>query len=133
MVGACNIDSSAAYSISSSSSSEDEGDRCKSKKSSKNLSGQSCFAGDGFCGMGCRSGSKKSHKSDSDSNFEEEVHDELSFLREENEELGKLLDNRNDIHRNAKKIRIELRALLEDARNQIAELETQNFDAKRLR
>jgi hypothetical protein len=48
MVGASDVDSSSAYSTSSSSSIEDEGDRRKSRKSSKNLSGLSCFARDGF-------------------------------------------------------------------------------------
>jgi hypothetical protein len=47
MVGASDVDSSSAYSSSSSSSSEDEGHRRKNKKSSKNMSGLSCFAGDG--------------------------------------------------------------------------------------
>jgi hypothetical protein len=51
MVGASDIDSSFAYSTSSSSSSEDEGDRRKGRKSSKNLSGLSCLARDGFCTM----------------------------------------------------------------------------------
>jgi hypothetical protein len=60
MVGASDVDSSSAYSTSSSSSSEDEGDRRKSRKSSKNLSGLSCFARDGFCTMVLSSGSKKS-------------------------------------------------------------------------
>jgi hypothetical protein len=60
MVGASDVDSSSAYSTSSSSSSEDEGDRSKSRKSSKNLSGLSCFARDGFCTMSLSSGSKKS-------------------------------------------------------------------------
>jgi hypothetical protein len=68
MARASDVDSSSAYSSLSSSSSEDEGDRCKNKKASKNLSGLSCFAGDGFCGLACSSGSKKSHQSDSDSN-----------------------------------------------------------------
>jgi hypothetical protein len=54
MVGASDVDSSSAYSTSSSSSSEDEGDRRKSRKSSKNLSGLSCFASDGFCTMALR-------------------------------------------------------------------------------
>jgi hypothetical protein len=49
MVGESVVDSSSAYITSSSSSSEDEGDRRKSRKSSKNLSGLSCFARDGFC------------------------------------------------------------------------------------
>jgi hypothetical protein len=51
-------------------------------------------------------------------------------LREENERLGKLLDNRDDMFREAKKMRKELRSSLEDARNRVAELETQNLDAK---
>jgi hypothetical protein len=51
-------------------------------------------------------------------------------LREENERLGKLLDDRDDMLREAKKMRKELRASLEDARNYVAELETQNLDAK---
>jgi hypothetical protein len=48
MVGASDIDSNSAYSTSSSSSSEDEGDHRKSRKSSKNLSGLSCFTRGGF-------------------------------------------------------------------------------------
>jgi hypothetical protein len=58
------------------------------------------------------------------------VRDELPFLRQENEWLGLLLDNRDDILREAKKMRKELRASLEDARTRVAELETQNLDAK---
>jgi hypothetical protein len=130
MVGASDIDSSSAYSSSSSSSSEDEGDRRKNKKASKNLSGLSCFTGDGFCGMARSSGSKKSHQSDSDSDFEDEVRDKLPFLREENECLGQLLDNHDDMLHEAKKMRKELRASLEDARNRVPELETQNLEAK---
>jgi hypothetical protein len=81
MVGASDVDSSSVYSTSSSSSSEDEGDRHKSRKSSKNLSGLSCFARDGFCTMALSSGSKKSTQSDSDSDSDDEVPDELPFLR----------------------------------------------------
>jgi hypothetical protein len=84
MVEASDIDSSSAYSSSSSSSSEDEGDRRKNKKSSKNMSGLSCYARDGFYGMVRSSGSKKSHQSNSNSDSEDEVCDELPFLREEN-------------------------------------------------
>jgi hypothetical protein len=68
MVGASDVDSSSTYSTSSSSSSENEGDHRKSRKSSKNPSGMSCFARDSFCTMALSSGSKKSTKSDSDSN-----------------------------------------------------------------
>jgi hypothetical protein len=118
MVGANDVDSSSAYSTSSSSSSEDEGDHRKGRKSSKNLSGLKCFARDSFC-------SKKSTQSDLDSNFDDEVRDELPFLCQENERLGLLLDNRDDILREAKKMRKELRASLEDARTRVVELETQ--------
>jgi hypothetical protein len=129
-VGASDIDSSSAYSTSSSSSSEDEGDRRKSRKSSKNLSGLSCFARDGFGTMALSSDSKKSTQSDSDSDSDDEVRDELPFLRQENERLGLLLDNRDDMLREAKKMRKELKASLQDARTRVAKLETQNLDAK---
>jgi magnesium-transporting ATPase (P-type) len=82
MVGASDVDSSSVYSTSSSSSSEDEGDRRKGKKSSKNLSGLSCFARDGFRTMALSSGSKKSTWSDSDSKSDDEVRVELPFLRQ---------------------------------------------------
>jgi hypothetical protein len=88
MVGASDVDSSSAYSTSSSSSSEDKGDHRKSRKSSKNLSGLSCFARDGFCTMALSSGNNKSTQSHSDSDSDDEVHDELPFLRQENERLG---------------------------------------------
>jgi hypothetical protein len=47
------------------------------------------------------SGSKKSHQSDSNSDSEDEVRDELPFLHEKNERLGKLLNNRDDMLREA--------------------------------
>jgi hypothetical protein len=130
MVGASDVDSSSAYSSSSSSSNEDEGDRRKNKKVFKNMSGLRCFVGDGFCGMARSSSSNKSHQSDSGSNSEDKVREELPFLHEENERLCQLLDNRDDMLREAKKMRKELRSSLEDARNHVAELETQNLDAK---
>jgi DNA repair exonuclease SbcCD ATPase subunit len=58
------------------------------------------------------------------------VRDELPFLRQENEQLGLLLDNLDDMLREAKKMREELRASLGDARTTVAELERQNLDAK---
>jgi hypothetical protein len=99
MVGASDVDSSSTYSTSSSSSSQDEGDRRKGRKPSKNLSGLSCFARDVFCTMALSSGSKKSNQSDSDSDFDDEVRDELRFLRQENERLGLLLDNHDGMLR----------------------------------
>jgi hypothetical protein len=80
--------------------------------------------------MALSSGSKKSTQSDSDSDSDDEVRDVLPFLRQENEWLGLFLDTRDDMLREAKKMRKELRALLEDARTRVAELETQNLDAK---
>jgi hypothetical protein len=80
--------------------------------------------------MALSSGSKKSAQSDSESDSDDKVRDELPFLRQENERLGLLLDNHDDMLREAKKMRKELRASLEDARTRVAELETQNLDAK---
>jgi hypothetical protein len=80
--------------------------------------------------MALSSGSKKSTQSDSDSDSNDEVCDELPFLRQENERLGTLLDNCDDMLREAKKMRKELRASLEDARTRVAELETQVLDSK---
>jgi hypothetical protein len=130
MVGASDVDSSSSYSTLRSRSSEDEGDRRKRMKLSKNLSGLSCFARDGFCNMALSSGSKKSTQSDSDSDSDDDVCDELPFLRQENERLGLLLDNCHDMLREAKKMRKQPRASLEDDRTRVAELETQNLDAK---
>jgi hypothetical protein len=53
----------------------------------------------------------------------DKVCDELSFLRQKNEELGKLLDCHDDMIRKAKKMRKKLRASIIDARNRVAELE----------
>jgi uncharacterized protein (DUF58 family) len=100
------------------------------RKSSRNLSGLSRFARDNFYTMALSTGSKKCTQSDSDSDSDDEVRGELLFLREENEQLGLLLDNRDDMLREEKKMREELRASLEDARIRVAELETQNLDAK---
>jgi hypothetical protein len=74
--------------------------------------------------------SKKITHTNSDSDSDDEVRDELPFLRQENERLGLLLDNRGDMLREAKKMRKELMASLEDARTRVVELETQNLDAK---
>jgi hypothetical protein len=80
--------------------------------------------------MALSSGSRKSTQSDSDSDSDDEVRDELLFLRQENERLGSLLDNRDDMLREAKKMRKELRASLKDGRTRVAELETQVLDSK---
>jgi hypothetical protein len=62
--------------------------------------------------MALSSGSKKSTQSDLDSDSDDEVRDGLPFLRQANERLGLLLDNRDDMLREAKKMRKELRASL---------------------
>jgi peptidoglycan hydrolase CwlO-like protein len=80
--------------------------------------------------MALSSSSKKSTQSDSDSDSDDEVPDEFPFLHQENERLGSLLDNRDDKLREAKEMRKELRASLEDARTRVAELETQVLDSK---
>jgi ElaB/YqjD/DUF883 family membrane-anchored ribosome-binding protein len=80
--------------------------------------------------MAHSSSSKRSQKNASDSDSEDDVCDELSSLRKENEELVDFLDNRDHMLREAKKLRKELRALLEDARTRVAELETQVLDGK---
>jgi hypothetical protein len=80
--------------------------------------------------MALSSGSKKSTQSDTDSDSDDEVRDELPFLCQENEQLGLLIDNRDGMLREAKEMREELRASLGYARTRVAELETQNLDAK---
>jgi chromosome segregation ATPase len=85
---------------------------------------------DDFCGMARSSSSNRSQKDASDLDSEDEVCDELSSLRKENEEFVDLLDNRDHMLREANKLRKELKSLLEDARTRVAELETQVLDSK---
>jgi DNA repair exonuclease SbcCD ATPase subunit len=79
--------------------------------------------------MARSSSSRRSQKDASYSDSEDEVCDELSSLHKENEELVDLLDNRDHMLRVAKKLRKELRDLMEDVRNRVAELRTQNLEA----
>jgi hypothetical protein len=58
--------------------------------------------------MALSSGNKKSTQSDSDSESDDEVRDEFPFLRQESERLGTLLDNRDDMLREAKKMKKSL-------------------------
>jgi hypothetical protein len=111
----------------------------KKKNLSKYLNGLCCAASksprsfnreDGFCGMAHSASSKISQKDASDSYSEDEVCDELSSLCKENEELDELLNNRDHMLREAKKLRKELRYLLEEAREKVADLELKNLDAK---
>jgi ElaB/YqjD/DUF883 family membrane-anchored ribosome-binding protein len=79
---------------------------------------------DDYCGMARSSSSKRSQKDASDSDSKDEICNELSSLRKEYEELIDLLDKRDHMLREAKKLRKKFRALLEDARTRVAELET---------
>jgi hypothetical protein len=74
--------------------------------------------------MALSSGSKKTTQSDLDSDSDDEVCDEVPFLRQQNERLGSLLDNHDDMLREAKKMRKELRASLKNARTRVVDLET---------
>jgi hypothetical protein len=110
---------------------DEEGD--KKKNLGKYLNGL-CVTGlslkDDFYDMARSCSSKRSQKDASDLDFEDEVCDELSSLRKENEKLVDLLDNRDHMIREAKKLRKGLRALLEDARTRVAELKTQVLNGK---
>jgi hypothetical protein len=60
---------------------------------------------------------RRVNQSDSGADSKDKVRDKLPFLREQDERLGKLLDNRDDMLREANKMRKKLRDSLEDARN----------------
>jgi hypothetical protein len=66
VTGASDIDLSSCYTLSSSSSEEEECDRCKDKKQTNKNSNGLCFAAQGLNGMAQRSRRKKSRKDDSD-------------------------------------------------------------------
>lgn len=127
MVGASDVDTSSSYSSSRSSSSDEDDDRRKGKKHiSKNFNGLGCYTRK-FCGMAHNTDDKKDN---SDSESEDEVTNELVSLRQENADLVALLENRDSMLREAKKLRRELRALLDDAREKVADLESKNLDSK---
>jgi hypothetical protein len=128
------IESDSEDTSSSSSDEDEEDDKNKKKKNLGKYLNGICVMGlslkDDFCGMARSSSSKRSQKDASDLDSEDEVCDELSSLCKENEELVDLLDNRNHMLREAKKLSKELRSLLEDARTRVDELETQVLDSK---
>jgi hypothetical protein len=132
VVEASDIDSSSCYS-SSSSSDEDENWH-KGKRSFKNINGL-CFAAQGFCGMAHSFAGKKSNKEDSGSNSEEEVNNDPSFLIAENARFNDLLDNRDDVLRKTNKEKRKYRSLLgeakeKDNRDDVIELESLLHDAR---
>jgi hypothetical protein len=104
VAGASDVDSSSSEEQSSSSSEdEDAGRRSGKKSASRNLSGLSCVALEGFCGMAHSSSSKMSVKEDSDSDSEDEVNRDPDSLLAEIARLNGLLDNRDSVLRDAKK------------------------------
>jgi hypothetical protein len=70
VAGASDIDSSSCHS--SWSSSDEEENRHKGKRSGNNINGL-CFAAQGFCGMAHSTASKKSNMDDLGSDSKEEV------------------------------------------------------------
>jgi hypothetical protein len=116
VVGASDVDTSSSDAHSSSSSEDEHAGRRKGKKNaSRNLIGLSCVALGGFCGMAHSSSSKKSEKEDTDSDSEDEVNLDPDSLLAEITRLNGLIDNRDSVLRDAKKMRRDLKAQLENA------------------
>jgi hypothetical protein len=80
--------------------------------------------------MAHSSGSKKSWKDNSDSDFEDEVNLDPAFLLEENARLNALLDNRDVVLRKTNKEKRGYRYLIGEAKEKLAVLESLLVDAK---
>jgi hypothetical protein len=131
VAGASDVDSSSSDAQSSSSSEDEDAGRHKGKKSaSRNLSGLSCVALEGFYGMAHSSSSKKSKKEDSDSDSEDEVNRDPDSLLAEITRLNGWIDSRDSVLRDAKKMRNDLRAQLENASEKVGELESKLIELK---
>jgi hypothetical protein len=129
--GASDVDLSSSDAHSSSSSEDEDAGRRKGKKNaSRNLSGLSCVALQGFCGMAHSSSSKKGEKEDTDSDSEDEVNRDPDSLHVEITRLNGLIDNRDSVLRDAKKMRRDLRAQLENASEKVGELESKLLELK---
>jgi hypothetical protein len=123
VAGASDVDTSSSDAHSSSSSEDEDNGRRKGKKNaSRNLSGLSCVALGSFCGMAHSSSSKKSEKKDTDSDSEDEVNHDPDSLLAGITRLNGLIDNRDSVLRDAKKMRRDLRAQLENASEKVGEL-----------
>jgi hypothetical protein len=72
--------------------------------------------------MAHSSACKKSNTDDSDSNSEDEINNDPSFLVAENARLIDLLDNRDDVLRMTNKDKKEYRSLLGEAMEKLVEL-----------
>jgi hypothetical protein len=74
--------------------------------------------------------SKRSNKDDSNSDSEEAVNNNSSFLIEENARLNDFLDNRDDVLRKTNKEKRESRSVLGEAKDKVVELESLLVDAR---
>jgi hypothetical protein len=90
VAGASDVNTSSSDAHSSSSSEDEDAGRCKGK-TSRNLSGLSCVALGGFCGMAHSSSSKKDEKEDTDSDSEDEVNRDPDALLAEITRLNGLI------------------------------------------
>jgi DNA repair exonuclease SbcCD ATPase subunit len=80
--------------------------------------------------MAHSSSSKKSEKEDNDSDSEDEVNRDPDTLLAEITRLNGLIDNRDSVLRDAKKLRKDLRAQLEHASEKVGELESKLLELK---
>jgi hypothetical protein len=85
---------------------------------------------EGFCGMAHSSSSKKSEKEDSDPDLEDEVNRDPDSLLAKITRLNGLIDNRDSVLRDDKKVRKELGAQLENASEKVGELESKLLELK---
>jgi hypothetical protein len=131
VAGASDVDTSSSDAHSSSSSEDEDAGRRKGKKNaSRNLSGLSCVALGGFCGMAHSSSSKKSEKEDTDSDSEDEVNRDPDSLLAEITRLNGLINNRDSVLRDGKKMRRDIRTQLENACEKVGELESKLLELK---
>jgi hypothetical protein len=80
--------------------------------------------------MAHSSASNKINKDDSDSDSEEEVNNDPSFLVAENARLNELLNNRDDVLKKTNKEKMEYWSLLGEAKENVVELESLLVDAR---
>jgi hypothetical protein len=131
VAGASDVDTSSSDTHSSSSSEDEDAGRHKGKKNaSRNLSGLSHVALGGFCGIAQSSSSKKDEKEDTDSDSKDEVNRDPESLLVEITRLNGLIDNRDTVLRDAKKMRRDPRAQLENACDKVGELESKLLELK---
>jgi hypothetical protein len=131
VAGASDLDTRSSDAHSSSSSEDEDVKRRKGKKNAnRNLSGLSCVALVGFCGMAHSSSSKKNEKEDTDSDSEDDVKCDPDSLLAEITRLNGLIDNRDSVLRDANKMRRDLRAQLENGCEKVGELESKLLELK---